>query len=342
MTDWVFVRRVLTVFAIGALALALWVLADLVLVIFAAVLCSIALRTMTAPIVGVTNMPQPLALALVVILTLAVGAGLFLQFGGRLVAQTQYLLQEAPAALKTLTAGYNLDALSDSAGGSVVGGIATGLLTFGTSIVGAAASAVLIVVGGLYLAGAPEPYKRGFVALFPTRWHEIVSSTLEDSSFALSRWLKAQLISMCVVGVATGAGMWLAGVPSPLALGLIAGGLAFIPYIGPILAAVPALLLASTGGWDLTVAALVVTIAVQQLENNLIMPLVVGRVVELPAAVGLFATVAMGLLFGPLGFILGYPLAIFADVAIRRLYVREALGKTVDIPAERERHAAAE
>jgi predicted PurR-regulated permease PerM len=80
---------------------------------------------------------------------------------------------------------------------------------------------------------------------------------------------------------------------------------------------------------------------VQQLENNLIMPFIVGRVVELPAAVGLFATVAMGLLFGPLGLLLGYPLAIVADVAIRRLYVREALGKPVEIPAERERHAEA-
>jgi predicted PurR-regulated permease PerM len=71
------------------------------------------------------------------------------------------------------------------------------------------------------------------------------------------------------------------------------------------------------------------------------MPFVVGRVVELPAAVGLFATVAMGLLFGPLGLLLGYPLAIVADVAIRRLYVREALGKRVEIPAERGRRAEA-
>jgi predicted PurR-regulated permease PerM len=173
----------------------------------------------------------------------------------------------------------------------------------------------------------------------PKHWQSVVSSTLDDSGFALGRWLYAQGIAMVVIGVLTGVGMWVAGVPSPLALGLIAGATEFIPIVGPIVGAIPALLLASTLGWDTTLAALAVAIAVQQIENNLVMPFVVGRVVELPAAVGMFATVAMGLLFGPLGLLLGYPLAIVADVAIRRLYVRETLGKPVEIPAERQRKA---
>lgn len=341
MSDWLFVRRVLTVFAIGALALALWVLSDLLLLIFAAALCAVALRTLTAPLIRATGLPQPAALAAVVAVALALGAALFLQFGGPLVAQTRYLLDQAPAALRGLTEGLNLEAFSQSLGGSVVGELASGAVALGSSIAASLAGAVLIVVGGLYLANAPETYRKGFVALFPVRWQEIVASTLKDSTFALSRWLRAQLIAMGIVGVATGLGMWLAGVPSPLALGLIAGALEFIPYIGPILGAIPALLLASTVSWEVTLAALAVTVVVQQVENNVVMPLIVGRVVELPAAVGLFATVAMGLLFGPLGFILGYPLAIVGDVAVRRLYVRETLGKSVEIPAERERHAAA-
>jgi predicted PurR-regulated permease PerM len=65
------------------------------------------------------------------------------------------------------------------------------------------------------------------------------------------------------------------------------------------------------------------------------MPFVVGSVVDLPAAVGLFAVVAIGVVFGPLGLLLGYPLAIVLDVAIRRLYVRETLGEKVEIAAEK-------
>lgn len=72
----------------------------------------------------------------------------------------------------------------------------------------------------------------------------------------------------------------------------------------------------------------------QQIESNIIMPLVSGRTVKLPPAVGLLAVVAIGILFGPLGLLLGYPLAIVVDVAVRRLYVRDTLGEDVEIVGE--------
>ena len=78
-------------------------------------------------------------------------------------------------------------------------------------------------------------------------------------------------------------------------------------------------------------------VIVQQVESNLIMPLASGHAVQLPPAVGLFAVVAMGVLFGPLGLVLGYPLAVVVDVAVRRLYVRETLGESVEIAGEKSR-----
>lgn len=343
MSDWLFIRRVLVVFAIGALALALWTLSDFLLLIFAAVLTAVALRALMAPICEATGMREVFALICVSLLILLFVAALVLQFGSRLSEQTAYVFENAPAAFRSLVQvlGIDFDSLSRDFGGSALGEIASRAVTIGSSIIEAVAAFILVLVGGLYLAAAPQSYRTGFIALFPERWRKLISSTIEDSTFALSRWLKAQLIAMAIVGAMTGIGMWLVGVPSPLALGLIAGATEFIPIVGPVVGAIPALLLASAQGWEVTVAALGVAVVVQQLENNLIMPFVVGRVVELPAAVGLFATVAMGLLFGPLGLLLGYPLAIVADVAIRRLYVREALGKRVEIPAERERHAEA-
>jgi predicted PurR-regulated permease PerM len=82
-----------------------------------------------------------------------------------------------------------------------------------------------------------------------------------------------------------------------------------------------------------------VFVVVQQVENNIILPLLTGRAVDLPPAVGLLAVVAVGILFGPLGLLLAYPLAIVIDVAVRRLYVREALGEKVAIPGEKEKRA---
>jgi predicted PurR-regulated permease PerM len=87
-------------------------------------------------------------------------------------------------------------------------------------------------------------------------------------------------------------------------------------------------------GWTL-----LLFIVVQQVENNIILPLVTGRAVDLPPAVGLLAVVAIGILFGPLGLLLAYPLAIVIDVAVRRLYVREMLGEKVEITSEKAERA---
>jgi predicted PurR-regulated permease PerM len=228
-----------------------------------------------------------------------------------------------------------LQSVAEQLRGSALGGLVLGVFSWGSTIVGALAGAVLVLVGGIYLAADPGVYRSGLIKLFPKRWHDLIAATMDDASFSLRRWLGAQLVAMLAVGVLTGLGMWLAGVPSPLALGLIAGILEFVPYIGPIVGAIPALLLASTESLDLVLWALAVAVAVQQIENNIIMPFIVGRVVELPAAVALFAVVALGIVFGPLGLMLGYPLAIVLDVAVRRLYVREALGQRVSTPAER-------
>jgi predicted PurR-regulated permease PerM len=338
MTEWVFIRRVLTIFAIGALLLGLWALSDLLLLIFAAALTAVALRALMAPLIRATGLREPAALALIALSLVAVSAMFVLQFGPPLADQMQYLIHQLPLAAHNLSQQFDFASLAENIGGSALGTFALRAMAWGTSLIAALAAFVLVLVGGLYFAAAPATYREGCVALFPKRWHHIIQSTLSDSAYVLTRWLQAQLIAMVLIGVMTGFGMWLVGVPSPFALGLIAGFTEFVPIVGPIVGAIPALLLASGEGWQLCLSALAVAVVVQQIENNLIMPFVVGRVVDLPPAVGLFATVAIGILFGPLGLLLGYPLAVVADVAIRRLYVREALGEIVDIPAERERH----
>ena len=164
-----------------------------------------------------------------------------------------------------------------------------------------------------------------------------VADTVDDAGEALRLWLGAQLLAMIIVGVMIGAGLAIIGVPSALGLGFIAAMLEFVPIVGPIVAAVPALLLASTQSTEMVAWTLGLFVIVQQIESNVIMPLVSGRVVKLPPAVGLFAVVAIGILFGPLGLLLGYPLAIVMDVAVRRLYVRDALGEDVEIAGEDEK-----
>ena len=171
--------------------------------------------------------------------------------------------------------------------------------------------------------------------LFPPRIQTEIGATLDDAGRALGLWLVGQLTAMLLVGILTALGLWLIGLPSPFALGFIAGLADFIPIVGPIAAAIPGLLVASGQGLEMVIWTLAVYILVQQIESNLILPLIVGTVVKIPPALGLFAVIALGVLFGPLGVLFAYPIAVVADVAVRRLYVRETLGEEVEISGEK-------
>ena len=112
-----------------------------------------------------------------------------------------------------------------------------------------------------------------------------------------------------------------------LALGLLAGLGEFVPLIGAFATAIPALLAASTVDMSTVLYTLALYVVIQQIEGNLIMPIVERRMVSLPPALALFAVVAFGLMFGILGVIFATPLTVVAYVAVQKLYVEDALGK---------------
>jgi len=330
LSDWQFVRRVLIVFGLAALLAALWALSDIVLLIFGAVLASLGFRGLSEPLSERTGLPRSWALLVVVIAIVTVVVATTIPFAAPIVDQTNYVFEKLPAALNSVASKFNLNTLIETIKGSAIGSLVVNAFAWGSAIAAATTSLVLVLFGGVYGAAAPETYRQGFLKLFPDPWRDRIRQTMEDANNALTRWLRAQVVAMAIVGTMMGVGMWLLGVPSPIALGLISALTEFVPIIGPIIGTVPAVLVASTQSWDLAMWALGVAIAVQQIENYLIMPFLVGRIVALPAAVGLFAVVAIGVIFGPIGLILGYPLAIVIDVAVRRLYLTDTLGETVD------------
>jgi predicted PurR-regulated permease PerM len=127
----------------------------------------------------------------------------------------------------------------------------------------------------------------------------------------------------CSSAWAPGLGLWLVGVPAAWAIGLVAGLAEFVPYLGVILAGIPAIILGFGQGSDTGLWTLGVLIAVQQLQGNLVMPLLQNRMVDLPPAVTIFGIIAAGILFGVAGVLLATPLTIVVLVLIRRLYLGE-------------------
>lgn len=329
-----FVRRVLIVAGIVALAALLWALSEIFLLVFGSVLLAVILRLVATSVAAHTGMRTSLSLILAGATILGLMIGAFLLFGAQLRGQLNVLISQLQSVQETIAQYFNAASIKDLINTTSLGALFARAVSWGTTAIAIAAGLLLVIVGGVYMAIDPEVYRNGLIKLFPPAWHHQIHLTLDDAGVALRLWLRVQVLAMMMVGLLIGMGALLIGISSPLALGLIYGLTEFVPVVGPIVGAVPVLLVAVGQGWQMLLWALVLVVFVQQVESNVILPLVSGRAVQLPPAVGLFAVVALGVVFGPLGLVFGYPLAVVCDVAIRRLYVRHALGEAVEIVGE--------
>ena len=193
---------------------------------------------------------------------------------------------------------------------------------------GVFADLILVLITALYLAISPELYQRGMLRLIAIRHRPRALEIMRAVGRILRRWLLGQLIDMVVVGVTTAVGLSLLHVPVPLALGVLAGLMTFVPYFGAALAGIPAVLVAATVGADTALYAAGVFVLCHFIEGYVLSPLVQRRLVELPPALTLLSLAAAGAVLGPLGIVMGTPLAAAAMVAIREGYVVEILGDT--------------
>lgn len=335
-----FALRVLTVIGLVALALFLWRILDILLLVFGAGLVAIVLHAAAGPIRRYTRLGANAALAIAISgISLVIAAAVWL-FGSELSGQATELLDRLPHAwteVRQWLRGSELGrlALQHLDGSepdlSQLAARLTGWLALASGVL---LEVVLVAFGGIYLAATPSRYRNGLLKLLPPTARERVGATLDAAVRALRRWLLAQLVVMFAVGALTGLGLWLIGMPAPLALGVLAGLLEFVPYVGPIAAAVPGLLLALTAGPLMPLYAAMLYLGIQQVESNLVTPLVARSMLDLPPAFIVFSIVALGTVLGPAGWIFAVPLSVLLVVAVGRLYVRETLGTSVKMPGE--------
>ena len=191
---------------------------------------------------------------------------------------------------------------------------------------------VLIVLFlGAYLAAAPDLYRRGILRLVPADRRERGEKVLKALCAALRGWLVGRIASMAVVAALTFAGLLALGVPLALSLAVIAGVFSFVPYVGPVAAAVPAVLVAGVEGAALAGWVAGLYALVQLVESYLITPLIQQHVVSMAPALLISAQVLLGMAGGVLGVLLATPLAVVTVVLLQMLYVQDALGEDVEV-----------
>ena len=336
LTDRRVFRTTVIVIATLAGAYAIWRLVDLLLLVFACALIALIFFNLARWLVDRTGLGFGLSLALSVIGLLTALSSAFLFFGNSLSGEFAELANRLPQAWEVFQARIVQTPVGAEAirraselipSGQSIVGFATSLLTSLGTILSALA---IIIVGGIYLAAQPRLYGKGVIMLTPQSARGKLTRTFLAVAESLNNWLLGQGIGMVFVGIATTAGLWLVGLPAAPAIGLVAGLCEFVPYLGTIVVVVPSVILGFAESTTTGIWTIVVLVVVQQIQGNLVMPLLQSRMVELPPALTIFSLVASGVLLGPVGIILATPLTVVAMVVVKAVYVQPADLKPAD------------
>lgn len=282
------------------------------------------------------------AIAILAIFVLAILGGWFM--GREAVKEFSEMVKKLPKVEQTIKDelnkhewGKSLLHLSSKTSKfwSLSGGLLNDLTGFFSETIGIAVTIAIILITGIYMSLNPDLYLRGAVKLFPINRRDRAKDTLNSIGRALRLWLVGRVITMLGVGLLTGIGFFIAGMPNTLSLAILAGLLSFVPFLGPIAAAVPAVLIAVFHNIMLLVPVGIIFVIVHMFEGYLVTPLIQQRTVDLPPVILITAQVTIGMLLGIPGIIIATPLTIVTIVVIQKVYIEDFLGDSVKVLGEK-------
>lgn len=340
----------------GLAALVKWLLTA-VLILFAALLFGVFLNQLSRRIERATGLPYRVALGVVALLLVLTAGGTLYTMGSQIVAQAATFssqltsaLQEGWGRIEGTGIGQWLEdqgldqkverKVEQAVEATVEKTVEKGAATLPTRVLSALRAVVLwtisalggvvvVAIVGFYLAVAPDKYREGLVRLFPPARRSRVDEVVRMVAHSLWAWILGRLIAMLVIGVGSAIGLWIIGIPLPIANGVLAGILNFIPNLGPLLSMAPPALLGLQQGGYAPLYVIGFYIVLQFIEAYLLTPLIDGNQVSLPAGLILVAQLLFGLMGGFLGLMLATPIAAVLFVLVREFYVKDTLERDV-------------
>ena len=330
-------RRVLRTIGVVATVLVLlvllWFSRRVILLLFAGLLIALVLTSFTNLLRKAIPVGHKAAYGLSLLLLAALLSGAGFLLAPSITEQFGQLAEEVPKQfsnflerMRNSSHYQKLEAALPDLKEMVPSGGAGKVTQFFSSTFEAISGVIFITFTALFLAATPGLYRRILVKLFPPGLRDDAEKTTDRVICTLKFWLMGQFISMSVVGILTGVALAIAGIPMAVALGIIAGFAEFIPILGPVLASIPALLLALSEGGDKFLIVLAIFVGIQFLEGNLLMPVVQRQAVDLPPVITLLALLLLGGAFGLLGMFVAAPFAAMVLVLTEDIYLKRFLG----------------
>lgn len=328
VSTWTIAKVLIMLVVIGLL----WMLRDVVAMLFVALLLS-ALIDPFADWFAKHRIPRALAVIIVYAFLLAVSVLVVVLLVPPLLVQVQQLVSNFSSIFNGLsntfsrfqdfTVQYGLGANFQSGLQAIEEGVSnsfSGIFSTVTGFFGSLAAFVIVLVLTFYMVVEEDSARRFFKNLSPVEYQPFLVSLFNKIRQRIGYWMRGQLVLGVVVGLAVYLGLLILGVPYALLLGIIAGLLEIIPYAGPMLSAVPILLIAFSVSPFKGFASLILVIAIQQIENNILVPKIMQKAIGLNPVVSIVAML-IGVKFGGIvGALLAIPVATVAAAAIEEFF----------------------
>jgi predicted PurR-regulated permease PerM len=289
-----------------------------------------------------------------VLTVVAVFAGLLWLFGLALVPAVETQSRELAKAFPTLLdealtlanqvqsffgldtqIGLDPESLSNVGREVVTGSTVSTAAGVGLTLATAISLGVVVFISTIYLVIRPAPWVDGFVSLFPAGWRPRTREVLQAMYHTVQRWFLGQLTAMTFIAVFWAISLSIIGVPFALLIGIFSGLISFIPYLGATISVTVPILLALVSDPFTVVWVILAFVIIQQIEGNILQPIVMSRAVDLHPALVVFAILIMGTLFGLIGVFLAVPLVAAFQVLVRELWVQrmDQIGTDPDPPS---------
>jgi len=347
----VYVQRLLVtvgvLIAAGVLLYLVWFTFPVLMLLFAGILTGVLLNGSANLIRRGVPIPYKAAVGIVCVVFFLLFGGFWWYAGPAIGAQASALGDTVIAALAELEVwlgerewGESIldqvpagDEIFERLGKGGVLGQVTGVVS---TVLGAAFDLFIIFFVGIYCALNPAVYINNVIKLFPKRRRERMHEVATSTGRALKLWLLGQFFSMAFVAVFVYVGLLILDVPLALVLAVMSFALGFIPYLGPILAAIPALLVAFVVSPMMVVYVAILYFILENVQSYIVIPLVQEAVVSLPPVLLIASQLLFAAFGGILGIALAAPLMVVAVVFIQMLYVQDALGDDVPVIGSKE------
>ena len=218
--------------------------------------------------------------------------------------------------------GLDPKSLSDLGRQALTGSTVSTAAGVGLTLATVLSLGVVVFISTIYLVIRPAPWVDGFVSLFPAGWRPRTREVLEAMYQTVQRWFLGQLTAMTFIAVFWAISLSIIGVPFALLIGIFSGLVSFVPYLGATISVVIPIILALISDPFTVIWVVLAFIIIQQIEGNLLQPIVMSRAVDLHPALVVFAILIMGTLFGLIGVFLAVPLVAAVQVLVRELWVQ--------------------